>query len=44
MKGYVKLSFALKNENQFHFIVEDTGVGISEENLKTIFSNFNKVK
>jgi signal transduction histidine kinase/CheY-like chemotaxis protein len=38
-KGYIKVSFSLKN-NYITFKVEDTGIGISEENVPHVFDRF----
>ncbi len=36
--GYVEIGYQLMNQNRIQFYVEDTGMGIPKENLKTIFN------
>ena len=45
-QGYVKLTAKIdvNNKSKVSFIIEDTGTGISQENLPNIFKQFNKVK
>ena len=37
--GYIKISYKIDN-SKIYFTVEDTGIGISNENLKLIFNRF----
>ena len=43
-KGHIKISINRKNEHneveQIEFLVEDTGIGISEKNKNTVFQDF----
>ncbi len=41
--GEVILRVALKGENQLKFFVQDTGIGIHEDNQKALFSKFMQV-
>lgn len=41
--GEVKLSIRLENNPDLNFYVADTGIGISEENQKIIFSEFKQI-
>lgn len=41
-RGYIKLGFYVK-DNHIIFFIEDTGIGISEENQQTIFESFRKI-
>ncbi len=43
-KGYVKVTAKLWPQDNIRFIVEDSGVGIDEKNLKDLFSYFTKIK
>ena len=38
--GYVELAISIDNNNLLRFDVKDTGIGISEENIKIIFEEF----
>ena len=38
--GYIEISLQEKKENKIEFIVADTGLGISEEDLPKVFSKF----
>ncbi len=43
--GFIKLSITTTSDNKtLQFIVEDSGIGISEENQKTIFKEFIQVE
>ena len=42
-EGYVKLSVTLRNENTIEFVVEDTGPGIPQDALETLFDRFTQV-
>ena len=42
-EGVIKLEISIINELDIEFSVEDTGIGISEENRKTIFNEFKQV-
>jgi signal transduction histidine kinase/CheY-like chemotaxis protein/HAMP domain-containing protein len=38
--GYVELGISNENNNMIRFEIKDTGIGISEENIKIIFEEF----
>ncbi len=42
-KGYIKVSYKINND-KINFIVEDTGIGISEDNLNIIFNRFQQAE
>jgi signal transduction histidine kinase len=42
-EGYVRITVRRNLDEGIAIIVEDTGVGISQDNLKTLFSTFNKI-
>ncbi|MGK9369331.1 ATP-binding protein [Melioribacter sp. Ez-97] len=42
-KGYVKLKVEQSDEASLYFEVEDTGIGISEENREKIFEEFGRI-
>ena len=41
-KGFVNLGFEIR-DNKLLFVIQDTGIGISEEHLETVFDRFSKV-
>lgn len=42
-KGYIKLGYELNRKDQILFYVEDTGIGISRDDLTRIFNRFVKL-
>ncbi len=42
--GNVSISFAVKNDRIIEFAVEDTGIGLTKEELKGIFERFKRTK
>lgn len=43
-KGHVEIGLKLKGQRMLEFYVEDTGIGMSKEELKTIFDRFTRSK
>ena len=43
-KGCVEISLSKKNERTLLFSVEDTGIGMSKDDLETIFARFKRTK
>jgi PAS domain S-box-containing protein len=41
-KGSVSIRYEIKNERFLEFSIEDTGIGLSKEDLKVIFSRFKR--
>lgn len=42
-EGYIEFGYSYDNKKELLFYVKDTGIGISEENKKTIFDRFRKI-
>ncbi len=42
-KGYIKFGYKGLKDNNLHFFVEDTGLGIKKENYRIIFERFRQV-
>jgi PAS domain S-box-containing protein len=41
--GFVELGFKLKKDNDIHFYIKDSGVGIPEDKVKIIFERFRQL-
>jgi signal transduction histidine kinase len=43
-KGYIRFGYHLLNNNMLEFFIEDTGIGIPEDQMELIFQRFHKVE
>ena len=42
--GKIELGYGINDHNEVEFYVEDTGIGIAEENFSLIFDRFRKIE